>query len=104
MKTTAADAVRALVAAKYPGVLESPLAQAMNGASAVAMLEASDPDEAIRIRELMTTARKHAERCLAACDGWTVETLSVQIECATDGELDAHDCDDLAAEILGLAA
>lgn len=95
-----ADQVRALVAAKFPGVLESPLAQAMHGASSMAMLEASDPDRAI----LMADARAHAEACLAACSGWTVETLGHNIESAFGDELDSDECDDIARKALGVSA
>lgn len=92
-----ADQVRAIVAAKYPGVLNSPLAQAMHGASSLTMLEASDADRVI----LLADARAHAEACLRACDGWTVETLSHNIESAFGMDLDAEECDDIAREVLG---
>lgn len=94
-----AEAVRAFVAAKWPQAMQSPLAQAMHGASAMALLEASDAD-AVALRGEAVAA---AEACLAACDGWTVETLSVQIECATDGELGSDECDEIARAVLATA-
>lgn len=93
-----ADQVRALVAAKYPGVLQSPLAQAMHGASSMALLEASDAD-AVALRG---EAMEHASACLAACDGWTVETLGHNVQSAFGADLDADECDDIAREALGL--
>ncbi len=42
-----AEQVRAYVAMKFPGVLDTPLAQAMGAASAMALLEASDADAVI---------------------------------------------------------
>lgn len=87
-----ADQVRALVAAKFPGVLDSPLAQAMHGASAMAQLEASDAD-AVALRG---EAMAHAEACLRASGGWTVETLGHNIESAFGMDLDADECDDIA--------
>lgn len=91
-----ADQVRALVAAKFPGVLQSPLAQAMHGASSMAMLEASDADRVI----LLADARAHAEACLRARSGWTVETLGHNIESAFGMELDADECDEIARATL----
>ena len=92
------DQVKTLVAAKYPGVLESPLAQAMHGASAMAMLEASDAN-AVALRG---EAMEHARACLAACDGWSVETLGHNIESAFGMDLDADTCDEIAREVLGI--
>ena len=93
-----ADQVRALVAAKYPGVLQSPLAQAMHGASSMAMLEASDAD-AVALRG---EALEHARACLRARGGWTIETLGHNIESAFGGDLDADECDAIARKALGL--
>lgn len=92
-----ADQVRALVAAKFPGVLQSPLAQAMHGASAMAMLESSNAD-AVALRG---EAMEHARACLRARGGWTVETLGHNIESAFGGDLDADECDAIAREALG---
>lgn len=91
-----ADQVRALVATKFPGVLNSPLAQAMHGASSMALLEASDADCVI----LLADARAHAEACLRARGGWTVETLGHNIESAFGDELDAEECDEIARAAL----
>ncbi len=95
-----ANDVRNYVAAKFPGVLESPFAQAMHGASSLAMLEASDAD-AVALRG---EAKAHALRCLDACDGWTVETLGYNIQSAFGPDLDAVECDEIAAEVLGSVA
>ena len=93
-----ADQVRALVAAKYPGVLQSPLAQAMHGASSMALLEASDAD-AVALRG---EALEHARACLRARGGWTVETLGTNIESTFGMDLDADECDQIARDALGL--
>jgi hypothetical protein len=92
-----ADQVRALVSAKYPGVLKSSLAKIMHGASSMAMLEASDADAVV----LRCEALEHAHACLAACGGWTVETLGHNIQSTFIGDLDADECDDIAREALG---
>ena len=94
-----ADQVRALVAAKFPGLLQSPLAQAMHGASAMTQLESSDADRVI----LLADAREHAEACLRALDGWTVETLGLNIESAFGGDLDAEECDEIARNAIAKA-
>jgi hypothetical protein len=91
-----ADQVRAYVSAQWPNALQSPLAQAMVGASAMALLESSDADVAIRRAEAMEAAGA----CLRACDGWTIETLSANVESAMGGELDADECDDVARAAL----
>lgn len=91
-----ADQVRAMVAQKWPAAMQSPLAQAMHGASAMALLEASDADRVI----LLADARDHGRACLHARDGWTVETLGHNIESAFGGELDAEECDDIARQLL----
>lgn len=92
-----ADQVRALVNAKFPGVLSSPLAQAMHGASSMAQLESSDADAVI----LRGEAMEHAQACLRACDGWTVETLGHNIESSFGMDLSSDECDAIAAEALG---
>lgn len=94
-----AEQVRALVALKFPGVLDSPLAQAMHGASSMAMLEASDADLAI----LRAEAREHAEACLRARSGWTVETLGHNVESAFGMDLDAEECDEIARAAIAKA-
>ena len=94
-----AKQVMALVAAKFPGVLASPLAQAMHGASALAQLESSDADAVIARADLIIEAKAHANACLWACDGWTFETLSHNIESSVP-DLDIEDCDAVAEEML----
>lgn len=91
--------VRAYVALKFPGVLNSPLAQAMHGASAMAQLESSDAGRVI----LLADARAHAKACLAARDGWTVETLGHNIESAFGMDLDADECDEIARAAIAKA-
>lgn len=91
-----ADQIRALVALKFPGVLNSPLAQAMHGASSMAMLEASDANRIV----LLAEAREHAEACLRARGGWTVETLGHNIESAFGLDLNADECDEIARQAL----
>lgn len=87
-----ADDVRAFVAANFPGALSSPLAQAMHGASSMAMLEASDAD----MVALRGDALDHARACLRARSGWTVETLGHNVESAFGMDLDADECDEIA--------
>jgi len=104
-----ADQVRALVAAKFPGVLNSPLAVACASFAAAdeadravkfASLQARATDaEARRVR---ADAMEHARACMDACGGWTVETLGHNIESAFGDELDADECDDIARKALGL--
>lgn len=104
-----ADQVRALVAAKWPEAMQSPLAVACatfvaadEAARAVefASLQARATDaEARRVR---ADAMEHAEACLNACGGWTVETLGHNIESAFGDELDADECDNIAREALRL--
>ncbi len=95
-----ANDVRNYVAAKFPGALSSQLAQAMHGASSLAILEASDAD-AVALRG---EAKAHALRCLHSCNGWTVETLGYNIQSAFGPDLDADECDAIAAEVLGSVA
>jgi hypothetical protein len=102
-----ADQVRALVAAKWPDAMKSPLAvecatfaaaDEADRAVEFASLQARATDaEARRVR---ADALSHAEACMAACVGWTVETLGHNIESAFGDELDADECDQIAAEAL----
>lgn len=104
-----ADQVRALVAAKFPGVLDSPLAVACARFAA-----ADEADRAVQFASLQAKATEaearqvrddalvHAKACMAACGGWTVETLGHNIESAFGNELDADECDDIARRALGL--
>lgn len=52
-------------------------------------------------RELLADAMAHAEACLRARDGWTVETLGHNIESAFGMDLDADECDEIARACLG---
>ena len=99
MTTLTTDQVRALVAAEFPGVLQSPLAQSMHGASSLAMLESSNADRVI----LLADAREHAEACLRARGGWTVETLGHNIQSSFGLELDADECDEIARAAIAKA-
>lgn len=102
-----ADQVRALVAAKWPEAMQSPLAVACATFTA-----ADDADRAVQFaslqaratdaeaRRVRSDALAHAEACMAACGGWTVETLGHNIESAFGDELDADECDDIAREAL----
>jgi hypothetical protein len=94
-----AEAVRAFVAIKWPRAIQSPLAQAMAGASAMALLEVSDAD-AVSLRG---EAMAHADACLRASDGWTVETLGHNVESAFGMDLDADECDDIARTAIAKA-
>lgn len=94
-----ADSVRRYVATKWPQAMQSPLSQAMHGASAMAMLEASDADSVA----LRGEAMEHALACLDACGGWAVETLSHNVESAFGMDLDADDCDEIARAAIAKA-
>lgn len=102
-----AEKVRALVAAKWPQAMQSPLAAACTIFAVVdeadravefARLQAmaTDADE----KRLRADATEHAEACLNACSGWTVETLGHNIESAFGGDLEPDECDDIAREAL----
>lgn len=104
-----ADQVRALVAAKFTGVLSSPLALACASFAA-----ADEADRAVQFaglqarateaeaRRVRADALDHARACMDACGGWSAETLGHNIESAFGDELDADECDDIAREALGL--
>lgn len=81
------------------GLCSSGEGQAMHGASAMTMLEASDAD-AVALRG---EAMAHAEACLQARSGWTVETLGHNIESAFGMDLDADECDDIARDAIAKA-
>jgi len=94
-----AESMRRYAAAKWPKAMQSPLADAMGAASAMALLESSDADAAILRAEAMGAA----EACLRFCGGWTVETLSANVESVMGGELDEDDCDDIARAAIAQA-
>ena len=107
IKTMNADQVRALVAAKWPEAMQSPLAQAVG-----AFCAAEEADRAVGFaklqaaatcaerRRLLADAMEHADACIAACGGWTVETLSHNVESAFGMDLDVSECDDIASEAM----
>lgn len=101
-----ADQVRALVAAKWPEAMQSPLAQAVG-----AFCAADEADRAIEYAGLQaraTLANKcvqveamgHADACIASCVGWTIETLSHNVESAFGMDLDESECDAIAREAM----
>lgn len=104
-----AEQVRALVAARFPGALDSPLASAC-----LAFAAADEADRAVQFADLLaraTVAEKrmlraealdHAEACLRVCDGWVVETLGHNIESTFGPDLSADECDEIARKALGL--
>jgi hypothetical protein len=81
-----AAAVRAYVATKWPDAMKSPVAVVCHEAAAV--------------DELHRDAVEHAYHCLRAGDGWTVETLSHNIE-SSFPEFDMDECDAIAESVLG---
>lgn len=89
-----ADQVRAYIAAKYPEAMQSPVAVfCRQYAEAETVTEHHD--------ELRQDAIAHAESCAVSADGWTVETLSHNIE-SSFPELDIDECDEIAEKALGL--
>lgn len=104
-----ADQVRALVAAKWPTALQSPLAVACATLAAADEADRAVEFASLRARASETEARRvrsdameHARACMDACGGWTMETLGHNIESAFGDELDADECDDIAREALRL--
>lgn len=98
-----ANAVRALVAQKFPGAMASPLAQVF---STVVAKDATDA--AIGFAQLQAMASKaamkreaveHAISCIDACRAQDIdydeETLSHSIECSFP-DLSREECDDAA--------
>lgn len=103
-----ADDVRALVAAKWPEAMRSPLAQACKAFAATDGAACAIEFAGLQARAtcadlqlVREEARQAAEACLNACGGWTVETLGHNIESAMGGRLDADECDAVAREALG---
>ena len=101
-----ADQVRALVAAQFPGVLDGPLAAAFATLAAVdeanRAIQFADLQARAEAKLVRADAREHADSCIFACGGWTVETLGHNIECTYGNELDADECDAIARKALGL--
>lgn len=94
-----ADQVRAYVAAKWPAAMQSPLAQAMHAASTLTHLEAGDADDVV----MRAGAMEHAEACLRARDGWTVETLSNNISSSFGLDLGDEVCNEIAEQAIAKA-
>ena len=106
-----ANQVRAYVAKKWPIAMQSPLAAACATFSAAdeadravqfASLQARATD--VGAKRLRADALAHAEACMTACDGWTVETLGHNIESSFGDDLDANECDEIATAALRGAA
>ena len=101
-----ADQVRALVAAEFPGVLNGPLAAAFATLAAIdeaiRAIQFADLQARAEAARTRADALEHAERCMDACGGWTVETLGHNIECTFGNELDDEQCDEIARKALGL--
>ena len=124
-----ADQVRALVTAKWPEAMQSPLATACAEFSAAdeaaravefAQLQARaenaprrcgdgckgcdfclrDTDTPAEREQMLADAMSHATACLAACGGWTVETLSHNVESAFGMDLGYEDCYEIARQAL----
>lgn len=102
-----AEQVKAYVAAKWPDAMQSPLAQAVQSYCAAdqadraigfAGLQAKA--SAVARKALLADAAEHAESCLNACDGWTVESLGHNIESAFGSDLDAEECDEIAKQAI----
>lgn len=75
------EAIDAYVAAKWPQAVISPVANV--------------------IKELVSydEAKAHAQDCIESCDGWTIETLSNNIE-SNFPEIGMDACDEIAEEAL----
>lgn len=102
-----ADDVRALVAAMYPEAMKSPFAQMVR--QIVSWDEAARAVEFARLQarasereyaRIRAEAMQHAESCLDAIDGWTVETLSNNIASSFWEGLSEDDCDAIAKQAL----
>jgi hypothetical protein len=98
-----ADQVRAIVNAKYPNAMKSPLAQMF--AQTIVNDEADQATDFASLQarasaaQIRSDAVAHAESCLNACGGWEIESLGFNIECNFDG-LDAEECDDIAEAVM----
>lgn len=104
-----ADSVRRYVAAKWPQAMQSPVAEACatfaaadEAARAVEFADLQARATDAERRHLLADALEHAKSCMAACGGWTVETLGHNIESAFGDDLDADECDEIARKALGL--
>lgn len=95
-----ANAVRRYAETKWPHAFQSPLAQVIHAGTSMAQLEASDADAVIELAELRKEATEMAESLLLARDGWTVETLSHNIESVFGLDLGIDECDEIARSVL----
>lgn len=98
-----ANQVRAFVAAQWPGAMRSPLAVACaafasadEASRAVDLAQLRARATSVERQQLLTDAMAHANDCIAARDGWCVETLGHSIQSAFAPDLDADACDEIA--------
>ena len=101
-----ADQVRAFVAAKWPGAMQSPLAQSVQafcaadeGSRAIDFAQLQSRATVCDQEQIRRDAMEHAMSCIDACDAegipYDAETLSFNVEtCFPDLSLD--ECDDIA--------
>ena len=99
-----AAAVRAYVALMWPQAMQSPVALAIregcasdeaNRAVSFARVQAECSNA--EHRAALVDAAEWADRCLEARGGWTVDTLSHNLESNFGDELSVDECDDIAA-------
>lgn len=93
-----ADQVRAIVAAKYPQAMISPVAVLVKAIVAV-----DEADRAIKFAQIQRDAVLHAIQCIDTCDAHGIaydeETLAFNIE-SNFPELNLDECDEVAHEAL----
>ena len=98
-----ANQVRAYINAKYPSASESPLAHLFAEVAATDKAEQTIAFAGLQARataaQIREDAISRAESCLDARSGWTVETLSFNLECSIDG-LNVEECDDIAEAVM----
>ena len=102
-----ADQVRAFVATCWPNAMQSPSAHYCAAFAAAEEADRTVDFASLQARvtgaerkRVLDEAAEHAEACLTACGGWTVETLGHNIESAMAGELDDDECDGIASQAL----
>lgn len=101
-----ADQVRAIVAAKWPSAMQSPLAQSVQAFSAadeagraIGFAQLQSRATACEQEQIRRDAMAHALSCIAACAAegicYDAETLSSNVE-TNFPELSQDKCDDIA--------
>jgi hypothetical protein len=95
-----AEQALAYINSKYPSAMASPLAQLFATVTATDAAERAIGFACLQARATVAQIREdaisRAESCLDACDGWTVETLSSNIEEHIDFRLETEECDAIA--------